>query len=146
MPDGSFLYAAEAKIWRATLSSPSGTTIANQDCVQSINTAHVASETLVAVGSVCDGPRIDRLLIPGTATHIAAGPDAAYSQDDKCYVFVAPPSRRGSFLLMARLDGTGSSVQLGNSGSYGSVDWRGDSQPTTCRLLTDSALQFREVK
>ena len=147
MPDGSFLYAAEGKIWQATLSSPSGTAIANQDCVQSINTANAASEALVAVGQVCNGPRIDRMLVPsGTATHIAAGPDAAYSQDDKCYLFVAPPQRRGSFLLMARIDGVGSSVQVGNSANYGSVDWRGDSQPGSCGLLTSGALQFREVK
>ena len=147
MPDGSFLYASQGKIWHATLSNPSGTAIANQDCVQSLNTANAASEALVAVGQVCDGQRIDRLLVPaGTATHIAAGPDAAYSQDDKCYVFVAPPQRRGSFLLKARIDGVGSSVQIGNSGNYGSVDWRGDSQPSTCSLLTNDALEFREVK
>lgn len=147
MPDGSFLYAAEGKIWQATLSNPSGSAIANQDCVQSINTANAASEALVAVGQVCDGPRIDRLLLPsGTATHIAAGPDAAYSQDDQCYIFVAPPQRRGSFLLMQRIDGSAPSVQVGSSARYGSVDWRGDSQPGTCRLLTSNALQFREVK
>lgn len=147
MPDGSFLYASQGKIWQATLSNPSGTAIANQDCVQSINTANAASEALVAVGQVCDGPRIDRLLVPsGTASHIAAGPDAAYSQEDQCYIFVAPPSRRGSFLLMARIDGSGSSVQVGNSASYKSVDWRGDSQPGTCPLLASNALEFREVK
>ena len=147
MPDGTFLYASQGKIWHATLSNPSGTAIANQDCVQSINTANAASEALVAVGQVCDGPRIDRLMVPaGTATHIAAGPDAAYSQDDKCYVFVAPPQRRGSFLLKARIDGVGSSVQIGNSGNYASVDWRGDSQPSACGLLTNNAMEFREVK
>lgn len=147
MPDGSFLYASQGKIWHATLSNPSGTAIANQDCVQSINTANFASEALVAVGQFCDGPRIDRMMVPaGTASHIAAGPDAAYSQDDKCYVFVAPPQRRGTFLHIARIDGVGSSVQIGNSGNYASVDWRGDSQPGTCSLLTNDALEFREVK
>ena len=147
MSDGSFLYSSEGKIWHATLSDPSGTAIANQDCVQNISTANTASEALVSVGQICDGPRIDRLIVPaGTATHIAAGPDSAYSQDDQCYIFVSPPQRRGSSLLMARIDGTGSSVPLGNSANYGSVDWRGDSQPGTCRLLTSNALQFREVK
>jgi len=147
MSDGSFLYAAEGKIWHATLTNPSGTAITNQDCVQNISTANTASEALVSVGQFCDGPRIDRLIVPaGTATHIAAGPDSAYSQDDQCYIFVSPPQRRGSYLLLARIDGTGSSVQIGNSASYGSVDWRGDTQPGTCRLLTTSALQFREVK
>lgn len=147
MPDGSFLYTSQGKIWHATLSNPSGTAIANQDCVQSINTANSAPEALVSVAQLCDGPRIDRLMVPaGTATHIAAGPDAAYSQDDKCFVFIAPPQRRGSFLLKARIDGVGSSVQIGNSGNYGSVDWRGDSQPSSCSLLTNDALRFREVK
>lgn len=147
MPDGSFLYASEGKIWQATLSNPSGTAITDLDCVQSLGSANAASEVLVATGQACGDPRIDRLTIPaGTATHLAVGPSAAYSQDDKCYVFVAPPQRRGAFLLMARIDGVGSSVQIGNSAKYGSVDWRGDSQPGTCRLITNDAFEFREVK
>lgn len=147
MPDGSFLYASGGQIWHATLANPSGTAIASQDCVQTLGTANDASEVLVAVGQVCDGPRIDRVLVPsGAATRIAAGPDAAYSQDDLCYIFVEPPSRKGSILLMARIDGTGTSVRLDNPGKYGSVDWRGDSQPSTCPLIANDALRFREVK
>jgi hypothetical protein len=147
MPDGSFLYAAQGKIWQATLASSAGVEIAVQDCIQSINPAKAASEALVAVGQVCDGPRIDRLTVPaGTATHLAAGPDAAYSQDDRCYIFVAPPKRGGSHLMMARVDGQGSATQIGNQASYGGVDWRGDSEPQDCPLITPTALQFRKVR
>lgn len=147
MADGSFLYASLGQVWRATLASPSGTPIRTQDCVQNINAAHNASEALVSVGQACDGPRIDRMLVPaGTVTHVAAGPDAAYSQDDQCFIFVAPPGRRGSFLLMARLEGNDPSVQFGNSANYGSVDWRDDSAPNSCPLIASDAFKFRMVK
>lgn len=146
MPDGSFLYARAGTIRHGTLENPTGTQVRAQDCVQNLNGAHAASEALVSVASPCDGPRIDRMLVPsGSTTHVAAGPDAAYSQDDACYIFISEV-RRGGYLLIAPIDGSSRSVQVGNSAAYKSVDWRGDSQPGTCRLLTNNPLEFREVK
>lgn len=146
MPDGSFLYTRAGTIRAGTLANPTGSQVRDQDCVQNINGAHSASEALVSVGSICDGPRIDRMLVPsGSTTHLAAGPDAAYSQDDACYIFISEV-RRGGYLLIAPIDGSSRSVQLGNSASYKSVDWRGDSQPGRCRLLANTALEFRKVK
>ena len=147
MADGSFLYASEAKIWQATMADPSGTAIATQNCVQILKSANAASEALVGVGSACiDGPRIYRLPVPtGSTSNVAAGPDAAYSQDDQCFIFVAPPGRKGAYLLMARLSG-GQSVQFGNLAAYNSVDWRGDTAPTGCPLIANDALEFRVVK
>ena len=146
MPDGSFLYTSGGAIRLGSLANPTGSQIRAQDCVQNLNGAHTASEALVSVGSVCDGPRIDRMLVPsGAATHIAAGPDAAYSQDDACYIFISQV-RRGGYLLIAPIDGSSSSVQLGSLANYGSVDWRGDDQPATCRVAASNPLKFREVK
>jgi hypothetical protein len=146
MPDGSFLYTKAGTIRLGSLANPTGSQIRVQDCVQNLNGAHSASEALVSVGSVCDGPRIDRMLVPsGSATHIAAGPDAAYSQDDACYIFISEV-RRGGYLLIAPFDGSSSSVQLGSSANYKSVDWRGDSQPSACGVAASNALQFREIK
>ena len=146
MADGSFLYASQGTIWQATMASPGGIAIRTQDCVQDLAPAHAAGEALVAVGQICDGPRIDRMLVPtGTTERLAAGTDSGYSSDDRCFIFVPPRSRRGTSLLIARVDGTGSSVQLGNNANYNSVDWRADSQPATCRLVATDALQFRTV-
>jgi hypothetical protein len=146
MPDGSFLYTSGGTIRLGSLANPTGSQISVQDCVQNLNGAHTASEALVSVGSVCDGPRIDRMLVPsGSVTHIAAGPDAAYSQDDACYIFISPV-RRGAHLLIAPIDGGSGSKPLGSYADYKSVDWRGDSQPTTCQVAASNPLQFREVK
>jgi hypothetical protein len=145
MPDGSFLYTSADTIRLGTLANPTGSLVTIQDCVQNLNAAHATPEALVS--QACTGPTMYRLSIPsGSKTPItAASPDAAYSQDDACFIFISQV-RRGGYLLIAPIDESSSSVPLGNSAAYKSVDWRGDAQPGTCRLVTSNALQFREVK
>lgn len=144
LADGSFLYTSGDKIRMGTLASPSGTEVAAQNCVQNLDAAHSASEALVSVGSFC-GAAMYRLAVPsGTKTMMSVtSPAAAYSQDDSCFIYIAK-TRKSGYLMIAPVSEASSPVQFGNSADYGSVDWRGDSQPKSCPIASsNSAFEFR---
>jgi hypothetical protein len=143
LPDGSFLYASAGAIFRATLGAPaSGTSLAAQDCVQTLNAAHGANEALVGVGDVC-GRAIKRLDVgtPSLGASIQDGYYPAYSPDDQCFIYLTA-GFRGITLVIRRVDGTGIPLQL-RKANYASVDWRGDSSPGACPVTATSPFDFR---
>ncbi len=144
LADGSFLYASEGQVWRATLANPAGTSLIGRDCVQSLSAAHVALEALVDTGQACGDPGLYRLFVdpPSIGASIAQGDSAAYSPDDACFIHIAP-AQRGSYLMIRRLDGDGNPVQVGAKANYASVDWRGDSSPDPCPVPSLSPFRFR---
>lgn len=142
--DGSFVYAlAGGSIVHATLNDPaSGTTLATQNCVQTLNAAHGANEALVGVGDVCDRS-IKRLDVgaPSLSASIQDGYYPAYSADDQCFIYLTSEFR-GPTLVIRRLDGTGDPLKF-RKANYASVDWRGDSSPAACPVPAGSAFDFR---
>lgn len=144
LSDGSFLYASQGQLWRATLTDPSGSPLVGRDCVQTLKAAHGAAEALVGVGQACGDPGIYRLAVapPGIGASIVQGEAASYSPDDACFIYIAPDVR-GGYLTIRRLFGAGDPVRVGAKGNYASVDWRGDSARPACPVATGSAFRFR---
>jgi hypothetical protein len=141
--DGSFLYASASGISRATLGAPAaGTVLAAQDCVQTLNSAHEANEALVGVGDFCDRAikRLD-VAAPSLSASIADGYYPAYSPDDQCFAYLTPAARNPT-LVIRRVDGTGTPIQL-RKANYASIDWRGDSSNPACPVAASSPFDFR---
>jgi len=142
LADGSFLYASQAQVWRATLASPSGTALVSQNCVQSLKGAHTANEALLVDACAQYMGRLSVSPVSLDAT-LGRGQDPSYSPDDHCFIYITPSQRGGSLLKIQRLDGSGTAVQVEGKGNYASVDWRGDSSPAACPVTASSAFDFR---
>ena len=124
LPNGTeFIYAANAKIWRVPVATPSSpTAVGDADCVQSLDAGNVTGRALWT--NACGGALKLINLATGVSSSLRQGAEARFSPTDSQYAYLTPQTTSGRYLLISQTDGSGTQVRIGAQAKYLSVDWR----------------------
>lgn len=124
LPNGSeFIYAANAKIWRASIaSSSSPTAVGEANCVQTLDAGNVTNRALWTDACADMLQLLD--LSTGQSAALRPGESPRFSPSDFEYVYLSPQSNAGRYLLISKVNGSGSQTRIGSRAKYLSVDWR----------------------
>ncbi len=117
------IYASQGKVWRAPAATPtSAQEVVTLECQGSMDTARLSNRTLVYL---CD-QQIGDLNVDGkTLTGgFERGSNGRFSPDDQRVLYISPPQRGQSYLLIRATSGQGLPVQINGQASYSSADWR----------------------
>lgn len=124
LPNGSeLIYAAAAKIWRVSIaSSNSPTAVGNADCVQTLDAGNVSNRAIWT--DACKGMLQLLDLSTGQSVALRQGEGPRFSPSDSEYAYLSPLSSSGRYLLISKIDGSGTQTRIGSRTKYLSLDWR----------------------